>query len=251
MSCRATWSPDADLVPRAADAEPLITPRTRAIVLVTPGNPSGVTIPPAEIAAFAALARRHDIALILDETYRTFRDTRRPAHPLFADPAWRWTLVSLHSFSKDLAIPGYRVGCVVASPELNREVIKLMDCVAICAPRVGQEAALAGLTRRRDVAAGAGRGGRAAPGLAGRGPGRPAGRVRGRLARRVLRLGPAPLHRPPDVGRRAGPRPQARHARHPRHGVPARRPPDVADQRGRIDEAGAATLARRLTAAGR
>ena len=48
--------PDAQLVPRAADAEALLTPRTRAIVLVTPGNPSGVTIPPAEIAAFAALA---------------------------------------------------------------------------------------------------------------------------------------------------------------------------------------------------
>ena len=139
--------PDAGLVPRAADAEALVTSRTRAIVLITPGNPSGVTIPPTEIAAFAALARRHDIALILDETYRSFRDTRQPAHPLFADPAWRSTLVSLHSYSKDLAIPGYRVGCVIAAPELNREVLKLMDCVAICAPRIGQEAALAGLTR--------------------------------------------------------------------------------------------------------
>jgi aspartate/methionine/tyrosine aminotransferase len=139
--------PDAHLVPRAADAESLVTPRTRAIVLITPGNPSGVTIPPAEIAAFAVLARRHDVALILDETYRSFRDTREPAHALFADPAWRSTVVSLHSYSKDLAIPGYRVGCVVGGPELNREVLKLMDCVAICAPRIGQEAALAGLTR--------------------------------------------------------------------------------------------------------
>jgi aspartate/methionine/tyrosine aminotransferase len=138
--------PDAHLVPRAADAEPLVTPRTRAIVLVTPGNPSGVTIPPSEIALFAELARRHDAALILDETYRSFRDTTEPPHPLFVDPAWRSTLVSLHSYSKDLAIPGYRVGCVVAGPELNRQVLKLMDCVAICAPRVGQEAALTGLT---------------------------------------------------------------------------------------------------------
>jgi aspartate/methionine/tyrosine aminotransferase len=139
--------PDARLVARAADAEALVTPRTRAIVLVTPGNPTGVTIPPGEIAAFAELARHHDIALILDETYRSFRDTPEPAHPLFADPSWRSTLVSLHSYSKDLAIPGYRVGSVVAAPELNRQLLKLMDCVAICAPRIGQEAALAGLTR--------------------------------------------------------------------------------------------------------
>ncbi len=139
--------PDARLVPRAADAEALVSPHTRAIVLITPGNPTGVTIPPTEIAAFAELARRHDLALVLDETYRSFRDTPEPAHPLFADPDWRSTLVSLHSYSKDLAIPGYRVGCVVAAPELNRQVLKLMDCVAICSPRVGQEAALAGLTR--------------------------------------------------------------------------------------------------------
>jgi aspartate/methionine/tyrosine aminotransferase len=142
--------PGADLVPRAADAEPLITGRTRAIVLVTPGNPTGVTIGPDGIAEFAALARRRGIALVIDETYRSFRDSDRPAHDLFADPAWARTVVSLHSFSKELAIPGHRVGAVVASPELNREVCKLLDCVAVCAPRVGQEAAWAGLTGARD-----------------------------------------------------------------------------------------------------
>jgi aspartate/methionine/tyrosine aminotransferase len=141
--------PDDDLVPRAADAEPLITDRTRLISLVTPGNPTGVTIPPAELAAFADLARRHDLALVLDETYRSFRDDDGPAHRLFDDPDWSDTVVSLHSFSKDLALPGYRVGAVVASPQLRREVMKLLDCVAIGAPRIGQEAAWAGLTTAR------------------------------------------------------------------------------------------------------
>ena len=138
--------PGPGLVPQAAEAERLLTPRTRAIVLVTPGNPSGVTVDPDGIDAFAAVAERHGIALILDETYRSFRDTDAPAHRLFAGPDWARTVVSLHSFSKDLAIPGYRVGAVVASPELNREVCKLLDCVAVCAPRIGQEAAWAGLT---------------------------------------------------------------------------------------------------------
>ncbi len=142
--------PGPDLVPRPADAEALITPRTRAISLITPGNPSGLTLSPEDIAAFAALASRHDVALVLDETYRSFRDTDAPPHALFADPDWRRTVVSLHSFSKDLAIPGYRVGAVVAAPELNREILKVMDCVAICSPHVGQEAAWAGLTRARE-----------------------------------------------------------------------------------------------------
>lgn len=140
----------ADLIPRAARAEALITPRTRAIVLVTPGNPSGVTVPPSEIAAFADVAARHGIALILDETYRSFRDTDEPAHSMFATPGWDETVVSLHSFSKDLAIPGYRVGAVIGGPKLTREVMKLMDCVAICPPRIGQEAAWAGLTSARE-----------------------------------------------------------------------------------------------------
>jgi aspartate/methionine/tyrosine aminotransferase len=138
--------PGPDLVPTPEAARAVVTGRTRAIVLATPGNPSGVTVGPARIGALAEVARRHDIALILDETYRSFRDTDEPAHALFADPDWTRTVVSLHSFSKDLAIPGYRVGAVVASPELNREVTKLLDCVAICAPRIGQEAAWAGLT---------------------------------------------------------------------------------------------------------
>ena len=149
--------PGADLVPQPSAAEALMTSRTRAIVLVSPNNPAGVTIPPEVLRGFAELARRRDIALIVDETYRTFRDTSEPAHDLFADPEWARTLVSLHSFSKDLAIPGYRVGAVVASAELNREVMKLLDCVAICPPRIGQEAAWAGLAKagrwRRERAA--------------------------------------------------------------------------------------------------
>ena len=142
--------PDADLVPRAAALEELITPRTRAVLLVTPGNPTGVTIPPEEIAAFAEVARRHDIALVLDETYRSFRATEGPAHALYAEADWSDHVIGLFSFSKEFAIPGYRVGAVVSGPKVGREVAKLMDCVAVCAPKIGQEAAWAGLTQATD-----------------------------------------------------------------------------------------------------
>lgn len=140
----------ADLVPSVEATRQLITERTRMIVLVTPGNPSGLTLDPATIADFAALAREHDIALVLDETYRSFRDTDEPPHSEFTRPDWGEHVVSLHSFSKDLAIPGYRVGALVCSPTVHREVAKLMDCVAVCAPRVSQEAAWAGLTYAAD-----------------------------------------------------------------------------------------------------
>jgi len=140
---------DAEMQPPVARAEELLTERTRAIVLVTPGNPTGVTIPPETIRAFADLARANDVALILDETYRNFRATDEPPHDLFTDPGWADTVISLHSFSKDLAIPGYRVGAVVAGPAVIYEIMKLVDCVQISAPRIGQEAAVAGLREAR------------------------------------------------------------------------------------------------------
>ncbi|MEV7390560.1 aminotransferase [Streptomyces sp. NPDC091215] len=142
--------PGPDLLPSPAACERLINDRVRAVLLVTPGNPSGVVLPPGLIAEFAALADRHGIALILDETYRSFRGDTEPAHRLLCDRDLERGVVSLHSFSKDLALPGYRVGAVVGSSELNRQIMKLLDCVAICAPRIGQEAAWAGLTRAAD-----------------------------------------------------------------------------------------------------
>lgn len=145
---------DATCIPDPERAEALITDRTRAITLVSPGNPTGVIIPPEVISSFAQLAARHDIALIVDETYRTFRGTDQPAHELFADTAWADHVISLHSFSKDMAIPGYRVGAVVAGEAVITEILKLLDCITICAPRIGQEAVLAGLSHagewRRD-----------------------------------------------------------------------------------------------------
>ena len=142
--------PAADFVPAPSDAEKLINDRTRAIVLVTPGNPTGVTFSPAVINAFAELATRRGIALIIDETYRNFRDTSAPAHQAMVDDGWTDTVISLHSFSKDLAIPGYRVGAIVAGEAFLEQATKLLDCVAICAPRISQEAAVTGLLEADD-----------------------------------------------------------------------------------------------------
>jgi len=142
--------PFASLVPDADKAATLINERTRAILLVTPGNPTGVTIGPDVIERFHQLATDHDLALIIDETYRNYRTTDAPPHHLFQRPDWPDHLISLHSFSKDLAIPGYRVGAIVAAPEVKVEVLKFVDCVQICAPRISQEAAAVGLRLARE-----------------------------------------------------------------------------------------------------
>lgn len=139
------FRPGSGAVPSAEDAARLIGPKTRAIVLISPNNPTGAVYPPATIHAFFELAKKHGIALLLDETYKDFLPQGARPHELFSDPSWRGTLVHLYSFSKVFALTGYRVGAVTAGAALMAEIEKAMDCVSICPPRLGQEAALYGL----------------------------------------------------------------------------------------------------------
>ncbi|MDH3231035.1 MAG: aminotransferase [Alphaproteobacteria bacterium] len=132
-------------IPDPAAAARLIGDRTRAIVLVTPNNPTGAIYPPETMAAFFDLARARGIALIVDETYKDFRPNTGPAHGLFANTGWQDTLVQLYSFSKAYSLTGYRVGAIVCGPAILGAVEKIMDCVAICAPNLSQQAALFGL----------------------------------------------------------------------------------------------------------
>ena len=139
------FRPGSGAVPDAEDAAKLIGPRTRAIVLISPNNPTGAVYPRATIHTFYELAKQRGIALILDETYKDFLPDGERPHDLFSDPDWRGTLVHLYSFSKVFALTGYRVGGVTAGSSLVAEIEKAMDCVSICPPRLGQEAALYGL----------------------------------------------------------------------------------------------------------
>ncbi|KAJ3834810.1 PLP-dependent transferase [Lentinula raphanica] len=163
-------SPESSFLPSPTLASTLITSKTRAIALVTPNNPTGAVYPPSLIAQFAKLAKENGLALILDETYRDFivgsddsSDTIERPHGLFDTTEseseaesedhsggsmasddidkhlpWRSTLISLYSFSKSYRIPGHRLGAITASPELLKEIGKVLDTLQICAPRVPQ-----------------------------------------------------------------------------------------------------------------
>jgi len=133
------------IVPDPAEAARRITPRTRAIALVSPNNPTGAEYPAATLAAFRDLARAHGLALILDETYRDFDARPGRPHELFADPDWRDVLIHLYSFSKAYRLTGHRVGAIVAGAARMAEIEKFLDTVAICPAQIGQIAALAGL----------------------------------------------------------------------------------------------------------
>ncbi len=135
----------AGLIPDPDEAAALITPRTRAIVLVTPNNPGGVEYPAETLRAFYDLAKTRGIALIVDETYRDFDARTGAPHDLFADPDWRGTLIHLYSFSKAYRLTGHRVGAIVADAARLSEAEKFLDCVAICPSQLGQIGALWGM----------------------------------------------------------------------------------------------------------
>jgi aspartate/methionine/tyrosine aminotransferase len=134
-----------DLLPDVDAARALITPRTRAIALVTPNNPGGVEYPAELVRAFYDLAQEAGIALLVDETYRDFDIRTGAPHALFQQDGWQDTFIHLYSFSKAYRLTGHRVGALVAAPARLAEVEKFLDTVAICPGQIGQYAALWGL----------------------------------------------------------------------------------------------------------
>ena len=111
LPCR----PEAGFVPNVVDAQRLLSDRVRAIVMVTPNNPTGAIYPPKTVAAFHGLCREHGIALIIDETYRDFMS----GAPHFSlTSGWAENIVQLYSFSKTYCIPGHRAGALIADGAL-------------------------------------------------------------------------------------------------------------------------------------
>lgn len=136
---------ERDMLPDPERAAKLITPRSRAIVLVTPNNPSGAEYPSELVGAFFELAQQHGLALILDETYRDFDSRAGAPHDLLTRPDWDRTVIQLYSFSKAYRLTGHRVGAMIASQARMAEIEKFLDTVAISTSQLGQIGALWGM----------------------------------------------------------------------------------------------------------
>jgi aspartate/methionine/tyrosine aminotransferase len=134
---------DPDALARA------ITPRTRAIVTVSPNNPSGAVYPAGALRATNELCARHGLMHIADEAYEYFTwDGAAHFSPGSLPGAGAHT-VSLYSLSKAYGFAGWRVGYMVIPERFNEAVYKVQDTVLICPPLVSQAAALACVTTGR------------------------------------------------------------------------------------------------------
>ena len=141
MDEAAGWSLDVDGLPD------LITERTKAIVLVSPSNPTGKIFSEAELTRVGQIALARNLFILLDDPYRHFTyENKERYFNLASSEQFAGQTAYLFTFSKAHAMSGWRLGYMIVPENLKREVLKVHDATIICTPRISQVAGLAALT---------------------------------------------------------------------------------------------------------
>ena len=133
------WRLDIDAFKRA------VTPRTKAILICNPMNPTGTVFSGDDIRAIAGLAVDRNLFVIADEAYDFLVYDQLPHSSFVSIPELKQRLVAAFSFSKMYCMTGWRVGYLYGPSYLIDQVLKVHDAFAICAPTISQYAALAAL----------------------------------------------------------------------------------------------------------
>lgn len=127
------------------DVEAALTERTRAVVIISPNNPTGTVYRSEEIATITRELTERGIYVISDDAYEVFCYDGA-SHTSVAGLADSTdNVITLGSLSKTFGMTGWRIGYIAASAELCRQALKVQDAMAICAPIISQVAATAAL----------------------------------------------------------------------------------------------------------
>lgn len=144
-------NPEArDLMFRLEDIEKAITPKTRAIMLNTPSNPTGRVISQELLHGIADLARKHDLIVISDEVYKCLVYNQQEWKSIASFDGMRERTILVNSLSKEFCMTGYRIGYVLGPSEVITSMTKLQENVAACAPLPSQYAAIEALSGKED-----------------------------------------------------------------------------------------------------
>jgi aminotransferase len=136
--------PENKFALRAEDVAAKLTPRSKALLLSFPTNPTGATLPGDELAQLARLCVERDLLVITDEIYSelTYTGSHRS---IAAEPGMRERTIFLHGFSKAYAMTGFRIGYACAPANLLEAMLRVHQYAMMCAPIVSQDAALEAL----------------------------------------------------------------------------------------------------------
>lgn len=143
------YQPDLDALAAA------VSPRTKAIMVSSPSNPTGTVMRRDRLERIVELAERHDLYLISDECYEKIVFDGRHVSPaaIAADLGAGDRCFTVGSFSKSYAMTGWRVGYAVCPEPIAPLLVKLQEATVACAPVLSQHAALAALTGPQDCVA--------------------------------------------------------------------------------------------------
>ena len=139
-----------DLTYRLEDIERAITPRTRAIMINTPSNPTGRVLSQEMLAGIAEIAKKHDLVVIADEVYKCLIYDKQPWKSIAHIEGMRERTILVNSLSKEFCMTGYRIGYVLGPSEVITAMTKLQENVAACAPLPSQYAAIEALGSTED-----------------------------------------------------------------------------------------------------
>ena len=117
-----------------AEVERVITPRTKAIIVNSPGNPSGKVFSRQELLSIAAIADQHDLFVFTDEIYEYFLYDGR-THVSFATlPGMADRTITIGGYSKTFSVTGWRIGYSVAAARWAQAIGAMNDLLYVCAP---------------------------------------------------------------------------------------------------------------------
>lgn len=132
-------------VPQMSEFEKLVSPKTKAVLLSNPGNPTGTLYTKEKMLAIGELVRKHNLFLISDEVYREFCYTEEPHFSAMNIPGIEQNVILVDSVSKRYNLCGCRIGCIISH---NKDVMAAAMKYAqarLCPPVYGQLASLGAL----------------------------------------------------------------------------------------------------------
>ncbi len=130
---------------RAAALEKAVTPKARVLMLNFPTNPTGAVMPLDELERISAFAVKHDLVVLTDEIYSELNYDEVPHHSVAALPGMKDRTIFLHGFSKAFAMTGWRIGFACGPADIIEAMMKIHQYSILCAPIMGQEAAVEAL----------------------------------------------------------------------------------------------------------
>ncbi len=127
--------------------ESLVTPRTKAVLINTPNNPTGACLSRKQLEQLAEFCMGHDLYVVADDIYTNFT-YGEPFFPIRALPGMGERTITVNSFSKNFIMTGFRVGNIIAPAEVVRALKQMNEYVVYSAPALSQRGALWALRER-------------------------------------------------------------------------------------------------------